>query len=258
MFRIFNLLIALVIFTGNNSENFKTNNIIICSVIPKISNTTNKDFSGTWNYEFNSDENDLLNRTFELKLINQKDIIKGQYCAVAKGGRKIDCNDKQIFNISGVLINEIAYVDFTGFFDKKAKGKAKIYFEGENLVWEIINVEGEIAAPKKAILKKSKLVLDENNIEGLYILKSCEDSRFKIKISKQGDVYNYTILDKKKSISKGLLKTEKNKSKIYLTLGKIEGFYNKNELNIQNYGNSANENVPFIQCEEKSLSFIKQ
>ncbi len=258
MYRTFNLLITLIIFTCNNFKSTNNERIITTSINTKISNFTSKDFTGTWNYEFNSAENDLLNRTFELKLINQKENIKGQYCAVAKGGRKIDCNDKEIYNISGILKNDVAYVDFTGFFDKKAKGKAKIYFEGESIVWEIISVEGEIAAPKKALLKKSKLVLQENSIEGFYILKTCESSRFKIKIIKQEDIYSYTILDNKKSINKGIVKIENNKNKICLTFGKIVGFYNNDELKIQNYGDSMNEYVHFIQCEEKYLSFIKQ
>ena len=258
MNKIFNLLITVVLFSGNYPKNYRVNINIVDLVIPKTANFINKNFTGTWNYEFNSDENDLLNRTFELKLINQKNIIKGQYCAIAKGGRKIDCNDKQIYNITGIIKDDIAYVDFTGFFDKKAKGKARIYFEGESLIWEIISVDGEIAAPKKATLKNSKLVLNENNIEGLYILKTCESSRFKIKIIKKDDNYKYTIFDKNKSISEGLLKIENDKDKIYLTFGKMGGLYTFNEIKIQNYGNSTNEFNNFTQCEEKYLSFIKK
>lgn len=254
MIRIINLLTIIILFGINNTAN--SNNIF--SVIPKINNSTNNNFNGTWNYEFNSDENELLNRTFELKLSSKKDIIYGQYCAVAKGGRKIDCNDKQIYNISGIIKNDIAYVDFTGFLDKKAKGKAKIYFDGESLIWEIITVDGEIAAPKKAMMKNSKLVSNENNIEGLYILETCENSRFKIKIIKQDNIYSFVITDKNKSISKGLVKIENIKKKIYLTFGKIGGISKDNEIQIQNYGNSINEYNHFTQCEEKYLSFIKQ
>ncbi|MEO8234267.1 MAG: hypothetical protein ABI549_02530 [Flavobacterium sp.] len=256
MIKIFNLLILGLFFICSKNKTTVDNDKINL-VNLKIENTINKDFNGIWNYEFNSDENELLNKTFELKLITEKDIIKAQYCAITKGGRKIDCNDKVVYNINGNIKNNIAYVDFKGFFDIKAKGKAKIYYEGNNLIWEIISVEGEIFAPKKAILNPVKS--SENTIEGLYVLKTCEGSRFKIKIIKKDNAFEYSILDQKKSISKGLVKIEKDKNKTYLTFGKIQGIYDDaNKIQIQNYGNSMNEYAHFTQCDEKYLSFIKQ
>ncbi len=155
MIKIFNTSILVILFTctaNKTAVNSNKNNIVHF----KIENSIITDFNGTWNYEFNSEENELLNKTFELKLMTTKDNITGQYCAVAKGGRKIDCNDKIVYNIKGKIKNHVAYVDFKGFFDLKSKGKAKLYFNRENLIWEIISVEGEVFAPKKATLKLAK------------------------------------------------------------------------------------------------------
>ncbi|WP_309609201.1 hypothetical protein [Flavobacterium sp.] len=208
-------------------------------------------FSGTWNYEFNSDENELLNKTFELNLVQNNDIIKGQYCAVAKGGRKIDCNDNKSFNITGKIKDKIAYVDFTGFYDPKSKGKAKLYFDNGNLVWEILSVKGEVYAPKKVILKNDSKA--KNSIEGLYVLKSCENSRFKVKIEKKDSDFFYFVFDKNKIILKGKASITKNQ----ISLGKMGGELSENTLVIQNTGNSMNEYNHFTQCDEKYLSFIK-
>lgn len=95
-------------------------------------------------------------------------------------------------------------------------------------------------------------------IEGLYVLKTCESSRFKIKIVRKDNAFEYSILDRKKSISKGLVKIEKENNKTYLTFGKISALYDdEDNIQIQNYGNSMNEYNHFIQCEEKYLSFQK-
>jgi hypothetical protein len=246
MLKTFNF--ALIIFLNvfslcYSAEPKKINNIIV------INNKSieSANFNGKWNYEFNSDENELLNRTFQLNLVQKNNIIKGQYCAVARNGGKIDCLDKEINNITGIIKDNIAYIEFTGFYDSKAKGKAKLYFNGKFLVWEILEVKGEIYAPKKATL------INENKINGLYVLKSCESSRFSIKIDIKNSDYNYSIIDKTKIILKG--KAIINKTQI--KLGKIEGVISDNDIVIQNYGNSMNEYNHFTQCDEKYLTFEK-
>ncbi len=255
MTKTFNLIFLFVFFIF--SKNRTTINNDKTDVVNfNIENTVKNDFNGTWNYEFNSEENELLNKTFELKLIAEKDIIKGQYCAVAKNGRKIDCNDKISYNITGKIKDDIAYVDFKGFLDTKARGKAKIYFDGQNIIWEIISIKGEVFAPKKATLIPMKS--DENNVEGLYVLKTCENSRFKIKIEKNSGGYSFLIYDKNKIISKGKVKKQEVEGSTYLSFGKIEGQYENDKIQIQNYGNSINEYIHFTQCEEKYLSFVKQ
>lgn len=99
--------------------------------------------------------------------------------------------------------------------------------------------------------------LEDQKIEGTYVLKSCENSRFKIKIEKKAGVYSFLIFDKKKIISKGKVKKQKIDDVVYLSFGKMEGVYDVNKIQIQNYGNSMNEYTHFTQCEEKYLSFTK-
>jgi hypothetical protein len=246
MLKTFNFVVIIFINVFSIFYNIETKSINdIVKTNNKYSEKAN--FSGKWSYEFNSNENELLNRTFELYLVQKNNIIKGQYCAVARGGGKIDCNDKKTNNISGTVKDGVAYVEFTGFYDSKARGKAKLYLDSKNLVWEILEVKGEIYAPKKAVLKS------ENKINGVYALKSCESSRFSIKIEIKNSKYEYLILDNSKIILRGKALIENRQIK----LGKIEGVISDHRIVIQNYGNSMNEYVHFIQCDEKYLTFEK-
>ncbi|MFW0739471.1 hypothetical protein [Flavobacterium sp. T12S277] len=97
----------------------------------------------------------------------------------------------------------------------------------------------------------------DQEITGIYVLTSCENSRFKIKIEKKAGVYFFLVLDKNKVISKGKLKKEESDHVVYLTFGKMGGMYSANKIQIQNYGNAMNEYEHFTQCDEKYLSFVK-
>ncbi|CAI2768784.1 hypothetical protein [Flavobacterium collinsii] len=97
----------------------------------------------------------------------------------------------------------------------------------------------------------------DQEITGVYVLTSCENSRFKIKIEKKAGVYFFLVLDKNKVISKGKLKKEESDRVVYLTFGKMGGMYSVNKIQIQNYGNAMNEYEHFTQCDEKYLSFVK-
>jgi hypothetical protein len=113
---------------------------------------------------------------------------------------------------------------------------------------------------KKTIEKKNAVTIvktEEQDVQGLYVLKTCENSRFKIKIEKKSGILSFSILDGKKTISKGKVKKQVIDNVTYLTFGKIEGMYEKNKIQVQNYGNSMNEYEHFTQCEEKYLAFIK-
>lgn len=98
---------------------------------------------------------------------------------------------------------------------------------------------------------------NDQEITGIYVLTSCENSRFKIKIDKKAGVYSFLIFDKSKIITKGKVKMQKIDDVVYLTFGKIGGAYTVDKIQIQNYGNSMNEYMHFTQCDEKYLSFIK-
>lgn len=110
-------------------------------------------------------------------------------------------------------------------------------------------------AENKCYDKVHRIIKQE--IIGSYALKSCENSRFKIKIEKKSGLYSFLIFDKNKIISKGKVKKQNIDGAIYLTFGKIEGLYENDKIQVQNYGNSMNEYIHFTQCQEKYLSFIK-
>lgn len=122
-----------------------------------------------------------------------------------------------------------------------------------------LNSKESVFQVKNEIKKDSfnALKTEEQDVQGLYVLKTCENSRFKIKIEKKSGVLSFSILDGKKTISKGKVKKQVIDNVTYLTFGKIEGMYEKNKIQVQNYGNSMNEYEHFTQCEEKYLAFIK-
>lgn len=114
-----------------------------------------RSISGEWHYEKTVPENELLNRTFDLRLVFDGSTVRGQYCAIARNGGKIDCRDEEEFNMEGTLKGDTAIVSFKGFFNTKAKGKARLYLYNNQLIWEILESAGEIYAPKQAALDKT-------------------------------------------------------------------------------------------------------
>lgn len=87
-----------------------------------------------------------------------------------------------------------------------------------------------------------------------YINEKCENSRFSIRI----DDNRYEILDKEKIISKGIVKINRTENPNIISLGKIEGAFYKDSIVIQNYGNSKNEYIHFVQCDSKYLTFVRK
>lgn len=150
-------LILLIVVGLSNSFKISSEEILSKTIQTNYCLDTNakKNFAGKWHYEFTSETDELLNRTFDLTITDNKGKIKGNYCAVARNGNKIDCSN--VNNISGMILNDTLNVSFSGIFDKKAKGRAEIYFLNDSLVWSIIQSEGEIYAPKKCTLTKSEI-----------------------------------------------------------------------------------------------------
>ena len=97
-----------------------------------------------------------------------------------------------------------------------------------------------------------------DTISGTYILESCENSRFKIKINKIDDKYFYSIYDRKKIISRGKVKIKKENNSTSFMFGLIGGINEGKNITIQNYGNAMNEFIHFTQCDEKYLTFVKK
>jgi hypothetical protein len=90
--------------------------------------TDNNKFTGDWSYH--SPQSEETSLSFELHLRTKDKSISGSYCAVSRGGRKIDCaTSGDPDNISGLINNDTAYVSFKGNLDVKATGKAKLFFQ---------------------------------------------------------------------------------------------------------------------------------
>jgi hypothetical protein len=94
----------------------------------------NTKFTGDWSYE--SQETEETSVTFALHKKTKGNKLSRSYCAVSRGGKKIDCVEKDDpDNISGLIRNDTAYVSFKGNLDVNARANAKIYFKEDVLVW---------------------------------------------------------------------------------------------------------------------------
>lgn len=118
---------------------------------------------GKWEEKGSSDN------TFSINFSQIKgDSIFGQYCAVAKGGRKIDCDTDEIFNIKGIIKDNTIEAVFNSFFDAK-NGNAKIVIVDGLLRWMITkDPAGEYYAPKESTLFKTKNISKSVSFNDFY------------------------------------------------------------------------------------------
>lgn len=117
------------------------------------------------------------------------------------------------------------------------------------------NCDGEWNEGNEWVSNNETIFIGNNGSKNsLYVCKECENSRFSIKISDK----TFQILDKGKTISKGIIEINKVKIPNLISLGKINGVYYEDSIVIQNYGNSMNEYNHFTQCDYKYLTFIKK
>jgi hypothetical protein len=109
-------------------------------------------FSGAWDWNVAPSTS-----TFSIKLKQQGGGLRGQYCAVAQNGNKIDCDDEENPNIEGNVdaTGQSATVRFSSFFGAKS-GKAQVTMRDGHLVWHVIRkpIGGEFYAPKNAVLDR--------------------------------------------------------------------------------------------------------
>lgn len=214
------------------------------------------DISGKWYYEFNSSENELLNRTFEINFVVEEGVLKGQYCAVAKNGNRIDCSEDVKYNISGTVKGNKIAINFYSFLGGK-NGEAEIVILNDGSIsWKIIKQTdlAENYAPLNCVLKKEN---STENFEGLYILNICEDKRFRIKLERVLKDYKFVIYDKNVIISKGQTKIGAINGRNVLKLKNIEASLSGNTMVITNYKNNIKTDKNFSQCDEEYLPFLK-
>lgn len=133
--------------------------------------------------------------------------------------------------------------------------------------WILVNTETlyqddgkkEIYRPKVPTSIDGTEYMNETiDYEGVYELKSCENSRFKIKIYKKGENYLFCISDKNKKISNGNLILKKDKENNLLLLNEINAEYKDGNLVVLNYKIKTNKSLHFTQCNEEYLTFLKK
>jgi hypothetical protein len=219
--------------------------------------------------EKNNSERTLLVQIKEEKgyklISNNNEIIGCSTCGYQGGDPYISLNKSNIdFEI------ELEYIKLSFFYESNALYLKKVDVlktepteTGITENHEIFTYE-QFGKMNLSNLKKDFIVdlrkkygKTENDIEGLYVLDSCENGRFKININKKGSVYIYSILDGKKIISKGKTSIRSEDGETIVAFGNIAGLYTKNNITVQNYGNSMNEYNHFTQCDQKYLTFEK-
>ncbi len=132
--------------------------IILCAFSGHAQNTQIANFCGTWSCSFVSQENEMQNSTFELLLEidpTKQNAIKGWHCSVCRGGRRIDCTEKnEAPSLAGYLEKDTVYISFTSAFG--GKGQAKLYLDksGKQLIWKLIKHTGESYFPDYETLEK--------------------------------------------------------------------------------------------------------
>jgi hypothetical protein len=110
-------------------------------------------FSGTWEWEDAPQA-----RSFSIKLRQHGQRLFGQYCAVAQGGNRIDCDNGGDRNIRGIVNADgvQAMARFSSFFGAK-DGAAIISLSGDKIKWRIIKdpVGGDFFAPHEAVMMRA-------------------------------------------------------------------------------------------------------
>lgn len=214
-------------------------------------------------------DNDNIEDTLQYKFVS--DSINGPIyeCKIISGsGKKYSFNlgvgfeGISFFNCGKGCIETSQTKDGMAGFDVSEIYRYKKEYDNwilEKRITIYVDKKNEIYKPKVPtgidgkeykIETKSEL----NDFSGIYKLKSCQDSRFTIKITKSQKIYYYLIFDKEKTISKG--KVILNKNNFYL--GKIQGIFSNGNLQIENYDAVIPKSLHFTQCDEKYLTFLKK
>lgn len=128
-------------------------------------------FEGEWEWLNNPNKADIPENLFTLKLEKTSDNeVRGQYCAIAQSGNKIDCTNDIEFNIKGNIKDNKIDATFYSFFDiKKNRGNIELSILNENTIkWKIIkDSNSEFYAPKECILIKKNKIPNTNKKNSL-------------------------------------------------------------------------------------------
>ena len=136
-----------------------------CGLAKKQTKITVENFVGKWKAEYISEDptDDLINYWFELYLekdTTQENSLKGWHCSAVRGGRQIDCVDKEYGeepSLHGYLKNDTVYLHFDSSFS--GEGEAELYFSESdknlsNIIWKVSKYKIEHHLPLIDTLKR--------------------------------------------------------------------------------------------------------
>lgn len=106
--------------------------------------------TGNWKYQDSSS-------SFNLELIQLQDSIKGNYCAIAYNGNKIDCyvDDADDCSLRGQIIDSIININFKScYVGAVGQATVKYDFKTDKLFWTLGKVDNEVYAPDTATLTR--------------------------------------------------------------------------------------------------------
>ncbi|WP_185287369.1 DUF5991 domain-containing protein [Chryseobacterium lactis] len=117
------------------------------------------DWSGTWKYIKKAPGAEVPEEMLTIKMVQNRNLIKAQYCAITRSGGKIDCENDPVNNITGTLKNGKITAEFFSFFGSpKNKGKVEITANNDGtLTWKVKQFpEGLFYGPSECILTKEE------------------------------------------------------------------------------------------------------
>lgn len=115
--------------------------------------------SGTWKYIKKAPGAEVPEEMLTIKMVQNGNLIKAQYCAITRSGGKIDCENDPVNNITGTLKNGKVTAEFFSFFGSpKDKGKVEITANNDGtLTWKVKQFpEGLFYGPSECILTKEE------------------------------------------------------------------------------------------------------
>lgn len=92
-------------------------------------------YSGEWSGQNVIDGSTTSTLTLDIEQNGNK--LRGQYCYVSQGGNRIDCPEKGINNLRGVLNGTTAQINFDSTFGGK-NGQAVIKLNGNSMEWNFL------------------------------------------------------------------------------------------------------------------------
>lgn len=164
---VFQLFTILLFVLYSCSEN-KTGRSMIDRIKDKNNTIPQIDWSGKWIYEKKSADADFPEEQFTLTIVQEGNLIKAQYCAIANSGGKIDCESTKEYNVSGEIRDGKITGEFFSFFDSSGnKGKFEISsVDRDKIQWKVVSPpKGTFYAPDLCVLIRKTGSFQSQNSE---------------------------------------------------------------------------------------------